>query len=86
MKQDADVNTQAMQAIRTGLGVSETFWDNFLAVTNNTDGLAELLGVRPDQVAGWGARIRQNLDKVQNTDAVNDEQPMTKVLDTGEKI
>jgi hypothetical protein len=42
---DLPADDKAMSAIRTGNGISDTFWDNFLQVINNSDGLSELLDV-----------------------------------------
>lgn len=86
MQKDAeDIDTQAMKAIRTGLNVREDFWDDFIRVCNNSDDLAELLEVRPDQVSGWGENVRSNLDKVNKADSAGKgpEEPKTKIIDTG---
>jgi hypothetical protein len=85
-EQHAHADTKAMRAIRTGINTREDFWDNFITVTNNADGLADLLGVREDQVRSWGARVKDSLDKVHNADdnGEGEEKPKTKVLDTGE--
>lgn len=88
-EKDAEhIDTKSMKAIRTGIAVRENFWDDFLQVCNNADALAELLGVRPEQVSGWGARIKHNLQRVHKADDAGDgdEKPKTKVMDTGNEL
>lgn len=88
-EKDAEhIDTKSMKAIRTGIGVRENFWDDFLQVCNNTDAIAELLGVRPEQVGSWGGRIKHNLDRVHKADDAGDgdNKPQTKVLDTGNEL
>lgn len=61
-------SSPAMRSIRRGLEMrgdsNRTFWDDFVQLCNDTDGVAELLGVQPDQVAGWGARVNELVEKV----------------------
>ncbi len=86
-EKDAEhIDTGAMKAIRTGLSVNETFWDDFMQVCNNAEKVADLLGVRVEQVLGWSTRIKQSLEKVQQADAngEGEEKPKTKVMDTGD--
>jgi hypothetical protein len=85
-QQREHADTKAMMAIRTGINISDDFWDNFISVTNNADALAELLGVREDQVRSWGGRVQEALDKVRNADDTGEgeKKPKTKLLDTGE--
>ena len=82
------IDTASMKAIRTGMNISDDFWDNFMQVCNNSEALGELLGVRPDQVAGWGGRIKHNLHRVQQADTAGDgdDKPKTKVMDTGNDL
>jgi len=85
-QQREHADTKAMMAIRTGMNISDDFWDNFISVTNNADALAELLGVREDQVRSWGGRVQEALEKVKTADdnGEGEEKPKTKLLDTGE--
>jgi hypothetical protein len=84
-EKDAEhIDTSSMKAIRFGLNIRDDFWDDFIQVCNNADSLAELLEVRPEQIAGWAGRIKHNLDKVQKADVSGGEEKKTKVLDTGD--
>ncbi len=85
-EKDAEhIDTKAMKAIRTGLNINDDFWTDFIQVCGNSDGLAELLDVRPDQVAGWVSSVKHNLERVHKADAAGEgeDKPKTKVLDTG---
>lgn len=53
----------AMSAIVTGTNVDENFWDNFILVCNNKNGVAELLNISPDRIATWPSRIQMYMKK-----------------------
>jgi hypothetical protein len=59
---------KAMSAIRTGNGVSDTFWNNFLQVINNSDGLSELLDVPVEKIIRWREKIKDSLEKIEKQD------------------
>lgn len=63
----------AMRAVRKGLGMrgagsSRTFWDDFAQVCADPDGVSDLLGVRPEQVAGWADKVRQAVSRALRED------------------
>lgn len=80
---DEPSESKASSVIRTGIGVSEDFWDNFLAVINNSTGLSELLDVPVTKISSWHHRIREELDKVKQADGVPDTSTKKKMLHTG---
>lgn len=80
---DETSESKASSAIRTGIGVSEDFWDNFLAVVNNSSGLSELLDVPVTKISSWHHRVREELDKVKKADEVPDTSTKKKMLHTG---
>ena len=83
-EKDAEhIDTKSMQAIRAGISINETFWDDFLQVCNNTDALADLLNIRPEQIASWGSRVKHNLELVNKADKKQNAEK-TKVMDTGD--
>ncbi len=66
-------HSQAMQVIRAGLDLrgedaNKSFWDDFIQLTSNTSALAELLDVRPEQVAKWHSTIQELVDRVREED------------------
>lgn len=75
-------HTAAVDAIITGLNVSEDFWDNFILVCNNKGGMADLLNVTPEKIASWPAAISSNLNKSKS--GINSpEKEKGKLIDTG---
>lgn len=73
--------SSAIEVIQTGLNVADDFWDNFILVCNNKDGLGSLLDVPPEKVATWGSKVQTMLDKAKNLGT--GEEPKTKLIDTG---
>lgn len=78
-------DTPAMVAIRTGMNLSETFWDDFMGVCNNAENLADLLGVQPEEIGAWRSRIEAHLKKVEDADSQpgGGEDTENKMLPTG---
>ena len=53
------------------------FWDDFISLCANAQGLAELLDVNQDKVSNWPARIQEHLNKLEDHDEegpTNDEE------------
>lgn len=75
-----DDNAAALSAITTGTNVASDFWDNFIMVCNNKEGVAALLNVPPEKVATWPSLIQKMLDEEQpeDTDATK-----TSLIHTG---
>lgn len=74
--EDSSINS----VIQTGLNLDEDFWDKFISVCNNADGMASLLGVTSEQVMSWGNIIKSELNKAKSD---NTDDSKTKVIDTG---
>jgi hypothetical protein len=83
------VDSQALTAIRAGEGLhgeDETpFWDEFINICANREGLAELLDVSPDKVSSWPARIKEYRDEMEkhNTESPHEEEE-TEMIPTGD--
>lgn len=75
--------SKASIAIRTGIGIREDFWDDFIAVIKNSSGLSELLDVPVVKVASWHQKIKEELDKVKNADQNLDNSSKHKMIHTG---
>jgi hypothetical protein len=75
--------SKASSAIRTGIGVREDFWDDFLAVINNSSGLSELLDVPVTKIASWHQKVKEELDKVKEADQTPDSSSNRKMIHTG---
>jgi hypothetical protein len=63
---------QAIEAIQNGMNLSETFWDDFLAVMNNSDALGSLLGIPSFKINKWRGRISKYLTKYYEQDEVTE--------------
>jgi hypothetical protein len=74
----------AIGAIFTGINVSEDFWDNFILVCNNKEGLAALLNISPEKVASWPPVVQQYLEK-SKAHKNPESKEKTHMLDTGIK-
>jgi hypothetical protein len=76
-----EMEDAALSAITTGQNIADDFWNNFILVCNNKDGVASLLGVTTDKVATWQQKVQEALDNAKNAE------PSTKVnrkiIDTG---
>jgi hypothetical protein len=82
-RSNKDTDDKAMNVIRTGLGVDEDFWDNFLLVINNSEGLSALLDVPTTKIGSWHNKVRQALSKVAQADERPNPKGNTKLIHTG---
>ena len=73
----------AISAIFTGTNVAEDFWDNFILVCNNKEGVAALLNVTPEKVVSWPPLIQKYLEQSKNETNPEDKEK-SEILDTGE--
>lgn len=72
--------TKAMEVIRIGKNIDKNIWNNLAKLCNNNEGLAELLGVKSEQIATWASKIYENLKKV---DAADSQKKRNKMVATG---
>jgi hypothetical protein len=75
-------NDAAIGAIFTGINVSEDFWDNFILVCNNKEGLGALLNISPEKVASWPPVVQQHLEQAKSQTNPESKEK-THMLDTG---
>lgn len=62
-----------------------SFWDEFVTICNNADGLSQLLGVPAGQIRSWPAKIQEVLDKLERQTAVNpSEKQKAEMVPTGD--
>lgn len=73
----------ALSAIRTGIGIRENFWDDFLKLTNNSEGLSALLNVPITDIVTWHDKIKEAVHKVGKDDAESDVDKHKKLIKTG---
>lgn len=80
---------RALTAVRAGKDMrkeEETpFWDDFISLCANADGMAELLDVNRDKVSNWPARIQEYLDKLSDHDSEGpSKEEETELIPTGD--
>lgn len=62
-----------------------SFWDEFISLCSNTEGMAELLEVSPEKVRKWTARIREYSGKLEKHNAEDpSKQEDKEMIPTGE--
>lgn len=79
----------ALSVIKVGEDLHDegeaSFWDEFITVCNNTDGLSQLLGVSREKIRSWPAKIqemKEKLDKHRVESPMEKEKP--KMIPTGD--
>lgn len=82
-KEKPPQDDRAMSAIRTGIGIREEFWDDFLLVVNNSEGLSALLDIPAVKISGWHDKVKKVLEKVQQADSSPETKDNGKLLKTG---
>lgn len=86
-KVGADVSPQsdrAVEVVRAGLNIGDDFWDNFIQVIGNPDGVADLLDIPKEKVTGWAPRIQKVIDQVSHHDDESSKEEKSKMLSTGD--
>jgi len=78
---DSGEDSKAMELIRVGESMDPNFWEHFMKICNNSEGLADLLNISTSDISNWASRIRDALAKVQKTDG---EDRRNKMLQTGD--
>lgn len=72
-------DSRALTAVRAGKSLhkeDETpFWDEFITICANREGLAELFDVSPEKISSWPSRIKDYLEKLQKHDAESTHEP-----------
>lgn len=82
-KEKSPKDDRAVSAIRTGIGVRDNFWDDFLLVVNNSEGLAALLDIPATKISSWHDKIKQTLNQVHQMDNTPKPKNNGKLLKTG---
>jgi PHP family Zn ribbon phosphoesterase len=67
-RQPQEVDESALTAIKSGIGVNETFWSDFIQVLNNSEGLSVLLDVPIDEISTWRKKIENAIDAIEARD------------------
>ena len=78
-------DTQAKAVIRSGINLRPDFWDDFMSITNDAEGVSQLLDVPKEKVANWASLIKDALEDVDATDS-EEKGGRSEILGTGEDI
>jgi hypothetical protein len=73
----------SVKAIRNGIGIRSEFWDDFLALLNNSEAVADLLDVPVEKVSTWRSSIEKAIEKVHKTDQEVIPRDKKRLLKTG---
>ena len=73
-----------ISVIRSGIGIRENFWEDFLSVINNSEGLSELLDVPTTKISEWHERISKALEQVKQIDGEQQPKNNVKLLKSGD--
>lgn len=82
--------TRSMKIIRAGMHLREgedelEFWNDFMQLCGDAEGMSELLGVKSAEVRRWTARIRENINRVKEINSTNPEgEDNSKLMATGD--
>ena len=82
-------DSRAMKVVRVGMNLreaedSEEFWQDFISLCSDSEGMADLLGVKAAEVRRWAARIKDTIEQVKDMDSSNPEgEDDSKVVPTG---
>lgn len=62
-----------------------SFWDEFISLCSNSEGLADLFGVSKEKINSWPTRISEYLDKIeQSTGGTVGDREEKEIMPTGE--
>jgi hypothetical protein len=70
---DSGEDGQVLNLVRSGKDLRKedetSFWDDFISLCGNVQGMSDLFGVSPDKIRSWPGKIQEALDKLETHDA-----------------
>lgn len=82
INENSDIDEKSIDVIKSGLNIDESFWENFLLILNNGEGLANLLDVPYEKVITWNDKIKKALDQTKDN-IETPEKKNDKIMKTG---
>ena len=61
-------NDESIAVVRAGLNIRPDFWDDFIRICGNADGLSELLDVPKEKISNWSVKINKILEEIGTMD------------------
>ena len=82
---DSGEESKATHVVQAGLNLrnDHSFWDDFIQLCSNTEGLSQLLGVPREAVVSWASKIRTALDKAELQNQHDSQPRKDEMLPTG---
>ena len=78
--------SMGLRAIRNGMNLRKeecgSFWDDFITVCGDADGMAELLEVPREKITSWSAKIKKGLESVGESDSEDGEGQKSEMVPT----
>ena len=59
---DSNKEEKIKEIISFGKNIRDDFWDDFILLLNDPDGLSALLGVSEDEIVTWHIKIKKYLN------------------------
>lgn len=78
--EDEKQEEKALSVIRKGMNLqrSEDFWDDFLRVCGDSEGVSALLGVARDRITGLSGRVERLKEMIVDSNAPSKKDKMIK--------
>jgi hypothetical protein len=80
---DSGVESEAMDIVRSGMNISDGFWDDFISLCGDSQAMSELLEVPRGKVATWGKKITSIIERIEKEDSNDSERSDT--ITTGDE-
>lgn len=77
------VDNNSIRAIKNGISIRDTFWEDFLNVINSSEAMSELLDVPVHKISTWREKIIFNLEKVKEQNKEIEVNDNKKLIKTG---
>jgi hypothetical protein len=74
---------KATEVVRKGMDLGDDFWDDFLSLCGNAEGMADLLGAPREKVTALGGRVRGIMSEIKEKDSASSKRD--KMIKTGDK-
>lgn len=74
---DSGVESEAMDLVRSGMNLSDGFWEDFINLCGDSQAMSELLEVPRGKVATWGNKIKSLIEKIEKEDSNDSERSDT---------
>jgi hypothetical protein len=79
---EEDDRKKALEVVRKGMNLdSDDFWDGFLSLCGNVEGMSALLGAPREIITGLGGKIRELKGEIEEKDS--DMSKKDKIIKTG---